>query len=170
MKTYILLGILLLAGVSFALTPNWMMYSADKYGCNYYYYGKGWDGGTGLSDIANKYYEQCDGGCWDTDVLSSNLEDMSWAVWDEGPYGACMCENSGCWESEGTSVSGFRTHMLEFNAAAAGYKAEFMAGLRAFIAEGGSRADILADMGTAKNDHLACLAYMREHGPCDMCE
>lgn len=168
MKAYLLLGLLLLASFSFArIEPNWMMYSADNYGCNYYYHGKGWDDGTiGLGDIANEYYTQCERpGCWDIEELASYLEDMSWAVWDEGETG--MCEYSGC--RSRPSTANFRSSMLAFNAAAFGFNSEFNAGVRRYIAAGGSRAGILEDIADAKADHRDCLEFVREEGPCEMC-
>jgi hypothetical protein len=151
----LMLGILLIAGLSFA--QNWMEYSVNRYGCNYIYNSKGWNE-IGLNSIAVDYDEtvECEGD-WNLRAMDGYREDMSWALWDDGEDE--MCYHSGCWYSgEGTSVTEFRSSMIEYNVAAAGFKAEFLSGLRTCLADGGSRADILEDLQDARADYLDCLA------------
>ena len=165
----LMLGILLIVGLSFAgptIPDNWMTNSVNRYDCNYGYNDDGWED-IGLYDIAEDYDDVCDGGCWDFDAMDPYLVTMDSAV--RGEYD--MCYYSGCWcDEEDISATSFRSSMLEYNVASAGYKAEFLAGARAYLAHGGSRADILGDLQDARADYMGCLVYVAEEkGPCYGC-
>ena len=163
----LMLGILIITGLSFAeAPPNWMEYAVNRYGCNYYYNWNGWDSLTGLWRLVGNY----DGSCeyWGCTDMGIDLDAMNRAVWDKEEDK--MCYHSGCWyEGEGTSTTDFRSSMLEYNVAAVDFKSHFLFGLRAYLAENPEdRSDILADLQDSKADYRDCLADSTSS--CYICE
>ncbi len=170
MKTYILLGILLLAGLSFAkMAPNWMMYAVNGYGCNYDYNSQGGWHAPGLYSIVANYDNLSSCHYWSCNTMANDLDAMYWAVWDDGSY-TQMCSYSGCYGSSYMSTTDFRSSILGYNVAAADYKSHFLAGLRAYLAENpGDKSDILSDLQGTMADYRACLAAAAGYGSCWMC-
>ncbi len=163
MKTYILLGVLLLAGLSFAITQNWMMYSVNGYGCGYHYYSiENYGGHATLRGIAGHY------GCgeyWDCNSMDTDAKDIGNAVWGDGSPG--MCTYSGCWDPPYPVA--FKSNVLTYNLAASDLKAKFLAGLRAYLAENpDERSDLQAALQDAMAGYRECLSdsYGRS---CYMC-
>lgn len=173
MKKLILLGILLLAGLSFAYTlapPNWMEYSVNRYVCNYAYNEYGYINGTyvvGLMGIAETYDNCSDPEYWGCDAMNTSTGDMEYAM--NGESGWDICEYAGCYGSERMSVTGFRSSMLGYNVAAASFKSYFLAGLRAYLADDGDREAVLEDLQDARSDSLLCLRDLQEEDLCHVC-
>lgn len=173
MKTYILLGMLLLLGVSFAAeTYNWMEYLINKYPCNYAYNKYGYIDGNydmGLMEIAENYDDCDDPAYWDCEGMDIALEDMAAAVDGESEPDA-MCTNSGCWsEGDYTNPVAFKASMLEYNAAMARFKAMFLAGYRSYLADGGSSSGPMLLMQQASADYQKCLNDLSDQ-PCWVCD
>ncbi len=164
-KFTLALGILLFAGLSFAITQNWMMYAVNGYGCNFDYMNKGWKD-IGLWNIADGYPNSCS--YWDCTTMSNTLNDLSYYIWYDGEDGS-LCVYSGCWDPPYAPT--FRSYTSGYNAEAAFYKAKFLAGLKAYLAYNpGAKADIMADLHDANADFHNCLASASEHGACSMCD
>jgi hypothetical protein len=145
----LMLGILLLAGLSFALpTPSWMTYTESRYSCNYYYNEQGYID-TGLLGIVYTY----DPGIhyWAQSDMENDLQNMEGHVWGRG----------GMWDTgcDSPNAALFRTNMLAYNADSALYKSRFLAGLRAYItAVPINRTPVMADMQVAMEDYKFCLS------------
>ncbi len=167
-KFALTLGILLLAGLSFAQPSppdNWMKHAVNMYGCNFEYNYKGFGSSMGLWSIVNDY-GSCD--YWDCTPMENDYNNMGYAIWDEGNTSG-MCYYSGCWaDGNGTSLTDFRSSVLAYNLNAANYKFYFLSGLRAYLAENpGGKSDILRDLQNATAGYRDCIE--EETRPCNMC-
>ena len=165
----LMLGILLIAGLSFArITPdNWMTHVETRYYCDEMYSAKGYsEEMPGLSYIAFSDYDfDTEYACIDERAMDGYLDAMDAAIREEDG----MCDNSGCNLGE-PSATGFRSNMLYYNTNAAQFKALFLQGVRACMAGHPTeypRATVAGWLNSAKAGYLACLS---EEGLCDSCE
>lgn len=148
MKKLILLGILLLAGLSFARTPmNWMQSVEGRYYCDWIYNGQNlYDYSTGplgatpqqLSQMSNYLYGNGIPG------MAGELYDMYYAA--------------ECPPSEGTDPVEFRQSLLAYNMNAAGFKSVFLQVLRnCIIAHPAERTHIMEEMASFRAGYTGCL-------------
>jgi hypothetical protein len=168
-KFALMLGILLLAGLSFA--QEWMGYVATRYVCSSYYNLGGYDRPiipyAGLNFIANNYFNS-DYRCFDYRAMDGYADAMNGEIWGKNS----MCENSGCIGEE--SVSGLRSNMLSYNMDAAQFRALFLSGVRycmsAYPREY-PRETVLGWLNEAKMGyHLCLLENAGERGTCFDCD
>ncbi len=163
-KFALTLGILLLAGLSFAtaLPTNWMMYSTKSYGCNFYdiqgfppaspYEYSRWD-------IALNYFNET--GCFNYDAMASYTEGTAEALWGRpGHWG--MCQNSGCPTGIKNYPSAFRGNIVEYNAASLGFTNLFLAGVKECLTNPAysgrySRSEVLSMLAGQREAYRMCL-------------
>ncbi len=153
MKTYILLGILLMVGLSFARTEeNWMGYSEARYSCSLFYDAYGYHSSTtGLMRIVYDYDNSSSCAYWNCGAMEEDLGSIGGVLWNEGG----MWDN-GCYEE--LDPSGFRSNMIEYSIYATDFKSKFLAGLRAYLAENpGDRSNLLSDLQDTTANYRYCL-------------
>lgn len=172
MKNYVLLGILLLAGVSFAADGcSWAAYAAKGYGCSMYQlYGYAPDAmDYTYWDIAADYFDNDN--CFDYESMGSAWEDMAGGLWGDGP-GQGMCYNAGCYDGcELESLTWFRSGITQYNAGAFAFKRLFLAGMRECLTnpeyEGDySSSEVMQMLQYGKANYRECVALA---GPCWGC-
>lgn len=155
MKKIILFGFLLLMGFSFAPVDgySWMGYVESRYACAYLYDSGGYpqfDGGIGLMEIVGEYDSDCD--YW------TNCEDMGYDLSGMGQnlWGIYGMHYNGC---SNYFPNDFRTNMLSFGSYSSDFKAKFLAGLRAYLADADQedREDIMADLQDAMANYRYCI-------------
>ncbi len=154
-KFALTLGILLLAGLSFADGCKWIGYLESKYACDFLHNAGGYPpsgGALSLMQIVGNYDSRCTywTGCRD---MGNDLAHMDGAIWGRGG----MWNDAGCYGE--TDVSGFRQGMLAYSAASMDFRAKFLAGLRSYLAANPvNKTSLMNDITDAKENYLYCLS------------
>lgn len=163
-KYLILLGVVLLASLSFAQGDNWMQYVEWRYGCAFDYNYDLWDmvipGGCEIGDIED--WELLD------DYLFENEGSMGDSL--ETMYYAAECEEDG-----GANPTEFRSAMLSFNTNNLLFKQKFLSLVRGCLTDtiecDCSEEHMMEDLAFMLSEYKGCLndrePYCWEPGPSD---
>lgn len=152
----LMLGILLLAGLSFANggPQNWMQTAQARYNCNLMYVG---GPGHSLMNIAQTDLSAC--GYFDCGEMQTDIMFLIQILFSRDS----MCENAGCYIDPGPDPEGFRSNMLAYSARSAHFKSFFLSGMRAYLADAdaGEKAYAYEVMQSGLSSYRECLALNR---------
>ncbi len=151
-KLMAILGMMLVFGLSFA-QGGWMEQVEGRYVCSFIYneelYGIAWniyDGGTAPQcdedTVSGMYYDL---------YLYTQPPNMYSSV--EEMYYAAGCERDGVVNP----LQEFRAGMQAYNSVAADFRMGLNRCIRSYIAEGGDREGLIADLNAARGGYQQCL-------------